>query len=256
MRIETTSDGQTVVLRLIGRPVQRPVNRDAWGTGGLTALLVLLSLSVCLVALFIVAPLAVNARAALAPGWLRWLAYFACLGAAFMVIEVALLQRFVLLLGHPVYSLTVTLFSLLIGTGLGSLLSRRVLDVRIRRTAIAAIGAIVVVAVLWATVLPAVIDAAIALPLAGRLALAIALMLPAGMLMGIPLPAGMRLLAAVRPELIPWAWGMNGASSVVGATLAVFIAMNWGFSVTLLSGAALYGAAAALTASFTRSRSS
>ena len=109
---------------------------------------------------------------------------------------------------------------------------------------------------LWATVLPAVIDAAIALPLAGRLALAVALMLPAGMLMGIPLPAGMRLLAAVRPELIPWAWGMNGALSVVGATLAVFIAMNWGFSVTLLSGAALYGAAAALTASFTRSRSS
>ena len=241
------------VLRLIGRPVQRPVSRDAWGTGGLTALLVLLALSVCLVALFIVAPLAVNARAALAPGWLRWLAYFACLGAAFMVIEVALLQRFVLLLGHPVYSLTVTLFSLLIGTGLGSLLSRRVLDVRIRRTAIAAIGAIVIVAVLWATVLPAVIDAAIALPLAGRLALAVALMLPAGMLMGIPLPAGMRLLAAVRPELIPWAWGMNGALSVVGATLAVFIAMNWGFSVTLLSGAALYGAAAALTASFTRS---
>ena len=148
------------------------------------------------------------------------------------------------------YSLTVTLFSLLIGTGLGSLLSRRVLDVRIRRTAIAAIGAIVIVAVLWATVLPAVIDAAIALPLAGRLALAVALMLPAGMLMGIPLPAGMRLLAAVRPELIPWAWGMNGALSVVGATLAVFIAMNWGFSVTLVCGAALYLGAAVLTRSF------
>ena len=56
----------------------------------------------------------------------RPLAYFACLGAGFMLIEVALLQRFVLLLGHPVYSLTVTLFSLLLGTGIGSLLSRHV----------------------------------------------------------------------------------------------------------------------------------
>ena len=54
--------------------------------------------------------------------------------------------------------------------------------------------------------------------------------------MGMPLPAGVRLLAADRPELVPWAWGINGALSVIGATLAVFIAMNWGFSVTLVAG--------------------
>ena len=59
-----------------------------------------------------------------------------------------------------------------------------------------------------------------------------------------PLPGGMRLLAARRPDLVPWGWGINGAFSVVGATLAVFIAMNWGFSVTLLIGALVYGAAA------------
>ena len=55
--------------------------------------------------------------------------------------------------------------------------------------------------------------------------------------MGIPLPAGVRLLSARQPSLVPWAWGMNGALSVMGATLAVFIAMNWGFSVTLATGA-------------------
>jgi hypothetical protein len=59
-----------------------------------------------------------------------------------------------------------------------------------------------------------------------------------------PLPGGMRLLAVRRADLIPWGWGMNGAFSVVGATLAVFIAMNWGFSATLLLGALVYGAAA------------
>ena len=108
--------------------VERPVNPGAWATGGLTALLVLLAISSLLIVLFILAPLAVTSRGALGPGWLRALAFFACLGGAFMLIEVALLQRFVLLLGHPVYSLTVTLFSLLLGTGLGSVLSRRITD--------------------------------------------------------------------------------------------------------------------------------
>jgi hypothetical protein len=56
----------------------------------------------------------------------------------------------------------------------------------------------------------------------------------------------MRLLNASRPELVAWGWGMDGAFSVAGATGAIFIAMNWGFSVTLLAGAAVYVAAAAL----------
>ena len=65
-----------------------------------------------------------------------------------------------------------------------------------------------------------------------------------GILLGMPLPGGMRLVAADRADIIPWGWGINGAFSVVGATLAVFIAMNWGFSMTLACGAAVYAAAA------------
>jgi hypothetical protein len=233
-------------MRLFGVPVERPMNPGAWATGGLTALLVLLAISSFLIVLFILGPLAVTSGGALGRGWLRSLAYFACLGGAFMLIEVALLQRFVLLLGHPVYSLTVTLFSLLLGTGLGSVLSRRIGDARVRRAAMAACAAVAVVALLWATVLPAVVQAAIAWPLGLRIALAVALMTPAGMVMGIPLPAGVRLLSATQPQLVAWAWGMNGALSVLGAILAVFIAMNWGFSVTLLCGAVLYAVAAAL----------
>jgi hypothetical protein len=233
-------------LRLVGVEVERPVNPGAWATGGLTALLVLLAISSFLIVLFILGPLAITSRGALGPGWLRSLGYFACLGGAFMLIEVALLQRFVLLLGHPVYSLTVTLFSLLLGTGLGSVLSRRIGDMKVRRAAIVACVAVAVVAILWGSVLPPIVQAAIAWPLPLRLALAVALMTPAGMIMGIPLPAGVRLLAATQPQLVAWAWGMNGALSVLGAILAVFIAMHWGFSVTLLCGAALYAVAAAL----------
>ena len=234
------------VLRMFGMQVERPVNPGAWATGGLTALLVLLGISSFLIVLFILGPLAVTSRGTLGSGWFPALAYFACLGGAFMLIEVALLQRFVLLLGHPVYSLTVTLFSLLLGTGLGSMLSRRVADAALRRFATLACLAVAVVALLWASVLPPIVQAAIGWPLPLRIVLAVALMTPAGMVMGIPLPAGVRLLAATQPQLVAWAWGMNGALSVLGAILAVFIAMNWGFSVTLLCGAAIYGAAAAL----------
>ena len=86
---------------------------------GLSALMTLMGISGALVVLFVVAPLAI-ASGPLPRGWFGWLAYFGALGAGFMLIEVAILQRFVLLLGHPVYSLTVTLFSLLLGTGAGA----------------------------------------------------------------------------------------------------------------------------------------
>jgi spermidine synthase len=232
------------ILRLFGLHVARADNPGSWGTGGLTALIILLAISTGLIVLFVLGPLALTSRAALGTGWLASLAYFGCLGAGFMLIEVALLQRFVLLLGHPVYSLTVTLFSLLVGTGLGSMLGRRVPDARVRRATMLACVGVAVIAVLWASVLPSVVQAAIAALLAVRISVAVALMLPAGMVMGMPLPGGVRLLAMRQPQLIAWAWGINGALSVLGATLAVFIAMNWGFSITLLSGAALYGAAA------------
>jgi hypothetical protein len=174
------------------------------------------------------------------------MAYFACLGGGFMLIEVALLQRFVLLLGHPVYSLTVTLFSLLVGTGLGSVISRRAADARLRRTAAVACLAVAAIALIWGNALPFVVRSAVGWPLTLRIALAAALMVPAGLVMGIPLPTGVRLIAAGQPQLVAWAWGMNGALSVLGATLAVFVAMNWGFSVTLACGAAVYGIAALL----------
>jgi hypothetical protein len=60
------------------------------------------------------------------------------------------------------------------------------------------------------------------------------------MMLGVPMPAGLQLLRAKSPEMVTWAWGMNGALSVVGATLAIFIAMNWGFQVTLFTSSATY----------------
>jgi len=213
---------------------------------GLSALITLIGISGALVLLFVLAPLALGGRSVLGTGWPRWLGYFGLLGAAFMLVEVALLQRFVLLLGHPVYSLAVTLFSLLLGTGIGSFLSRRLPDARLGRSLVLALAGLAVLGLVAIVALPPLIRAAIVLPLGVRLALAAAVLLPAGMLMGVPLPAGVRLLSSRTPELLPWAWAMNGALSVLGATLAVFIAMNWGFSTTLVAGGALYLLAAAV----------
>ncbi len=215
---------------------------------GLSALLTLMGISLTLVALFIVGPLLLGGERP-AAGWARWLLYFGSLGAGFMLLEVALLQRFVLLLGHPVYSLTVTLFSLLLGTGIGSLMSRRVPPDRVRRTAVRTIAVIIGATIVAAAALSAVIDMAVPWPLPVRAVAAALLLIPVGILLGTPLPAGMRLVAASKPELIPWGWGMNGAMSVVGATAAIFIAMNWGFSSTLAAGALVYGVALVVVSS-------
>src|SRR6202011_4201441 len=110
---------------------------------GLSALLTLLGISVALLVLFVVGPLVFADRGRSRPReWLAWLGFFGALGAGFMLIEVSVLQRFVLLLGHPVYSLTVTLFSLLLGTGIGAAWSRGFEAATLRRTG--AIGVLIV----------------------------------------------------------------------------------------------------------------
>jgi hypothetical protein len=213
---------------------------------GLSALMTLMAISAAFVALFVLGPLLMSWRELHGSQWPLWLTYFGLLGAGFMLIEVALLQRFVLLLGHPVYSLTVTLFSVLLGTGIGSVLSRRLTDAALPRAVRLVLIGIVGVAVLAVVGLPPVIRTSISSSHAARIALTVLLITPAGVLMGVPLPAGIRLMTAHHAALVPWAWGMNGALSVIGATLAVFIAMNWGFSATLLAGAAIYLGAAVL----------
>ena len=210
---------------------------------GLSALMTLMAISTLLVVLFVIGPLLLGGERP-GPGWAGWLAYFGALGAGFMLLEVALLQRFVLLLGHPVYSLTVTLFSLLLGTGIGSLISRRIEPHRVRAVTVRALIGAMLAAAVAALGLASLINVGIPWALPVRIAFAVALIVPIGILLGMPLPGGMRLVAADRADIIPWGWGINGAFSVVGATLAVFIAMNWGFSVTLCTAALVYGFAA------------
>ena len=218
---------------------------------GLSALMTLLGISTTLVVLFVIGPLAFAGRGQSRPGgWFAWLVYFGALGAGFMLIEVSVLQRFVLLLGHPVYSLTVTLFSLLLGTGLGAAWSRGFEAASLRRSGAIGIVTVAGIALVFIAVATPVVTWAIPFSRNARMLIAVALLVPMGVALGIPMPTGMRMLSARGPQMLPWAWGMNGALSVLGATLAIFIAMNWGFRVTLLTASATYllGLAAFLVA--------
>src|SRR3954447_7688763 len=179
---------------------------------GLSALMTLLGISTALVVLFVIGPLAFAGRGQARPrGWLAWLLYFGALGAGFMLIEVSVLQRFVLLLGHPVYSLTVTLFSLLLGTGTGAAWSQRFGAATLRRTCAVAIVVVALAALLFVAGIDPIVTWAIPMARSARIVVAAAVLLPIGIALGIPMPTGLRMLSHTRPQMIAWAWGINGA---------------------------------------------
>jgi len=171
-------------------------------------------------------------------GVMTFLWYFLCLGAGYILIQVALIQKFVLLLGHPKYALTVIVFSMLVSSGAGSYFSRRVsgndtLLIRI----LAAIGVLVAVLAFGASPLA---DAAAAWPLGLKIVVTAASIFPAAFLMGMPFPCGLRRLETLHPPSVRWAWSLNAAASVLGSAAAVVLAIYLGLRATLLVGSALY----------------
>ncbi|HYV86304.1 MAG TPA: hypothetical protein VFB49_10350 [Patescibacteria group bacterium] len=208
---------------------------------GTLILFLLFALVAALVAVLVVGPLLLARRRAAVPaGAAPWLAYFLCLGAGFILVEVALVQRFILFLGPPVYALTVVLFSLLLFGGLGSGLSARIAGERVARRLGLVLLAVCGAAVLAAFALSPLVHALVHLGRPARIALSVALIAPLATLMGMPMPTGLRMLRAAAPDLLPWAWGLNGAASVLGSVGALIIAIAAGFDATLLAGAAFY----------------
>jgi hypothetical protein len=236
------------------RPSQvfsRRWSRGEWRRTNLGTLVLfgVVGISALVVALFILGPLLLaRRRLAATRGRLPFLLYFAALGAGFIVVEVVLVQKCVLFLGHPVYALTVVLFAVLLWSGIGSWLAGRVRDEdapRALRTMLLAVAGLVVVAAFG---LAPIFYALVQLPAPLRILITVLSLAPLGLALGMPMPTGLRLLAGRAPELIPWAWGVNGAASVLGSVAAIALAMRWGFDVALLTAAALYVTAMLLAA--------
>jgi hypothetical protein len=153
-----------------------------------------------------------------------------------LFVEIPLMQRFILFLGHPAYALATVLFAVLLFSGVGSLASDRL------PLSGVLIGLPLLVG-LYAWGLPLIFRWALAAPLVLRVIVAVAVLAPVGVLMGMPFPKGLALVESRGPGMVAWAWGVNGATSVVASILAALLALSFGFSVVLIAGAACYLAA-------------
>jgi len=213
---------------------------------GTFVLLSLLLLSFLLSAAFILGPLVLvrnRLRSLETRPTLAWLLYFACLGAGFIIVEVTLVQKTILFLGHPVYALTVVLFALLVFSAIGSRISGRIAEADLRTRLPALLGAVALLVLLSVWLLSPLYDLLVHLDQPLRIAVAVIALAPLGLAMGMPMPTAIRILATEAPEVIPWGWGVNGAASVMGSVAALTIALLSGFNYALLVAAALYVAA-------------
>lgn len=217
---------------------------------GLTLLLILLGFSLLTTVTFVIVPLWIFRRRDLVQsgaGTLRVIGYFACLGLGFILVEIGFMQQFVLFLGHPVYALAVVLSTLLISSGLGAGWSSRMAARWGERAArLGATAALAAVLTLYGLGLSPTFAALIGLDVTVRVAIAAALVAVPGLLMGTFVPAGVRTANAIGPGVAAWAWGVNGATSVVGSVAAILLSMNAGFTAALFVGVAIYLCAGAL----------
>lgn len=220
------------VVSLMGKTWQ------PFGGSGYLVVLGLLAVITLLSALMILLPVVVSRRREkerrTPKGWgARAGVYFAMLGLGFLMIEVALVGRLLLVLDYSALAFTTVLFGLLTASGVGSVLSSRVPW----RTALALLVAFTL---LYAMFLSGPLEVLLRAPLPIRTAGALAGLAPLGILMGVAFPKGLQWVAAESAAWLPMAWSVNGFMSVIGAVLAALVSLSWGYSVVLACGGAAY----------------
>jgi hypothetical protein len=168
-----------------------------------------------------------------------FLLYFLGLGLGFLLIEISFVQKYVLLLGYPTYSLSVTIFSLLAFAAAGAALSQRGWG-RPRAFLLTLLAVTLALVAVEVVALPWVRESLLASPLPVRIAVTVLLQLPLGLALGMYFPTGLELLRRREPRLVPWAWAVNGVASVAASVLAVMLAMAIGFSKVALVAGGIY----------------
>jgi hypothetical protein len=210
----------------------------------LNVLTTLLGITVVAGGVFVLGPLGISrGQESVTDGKTRWLAYFALLGVAFMLIEIPVVQRMTLYLGHPTYALAVVLFSLLIFSGLGSLTTQRVTPERAVFALRRRLPVLLMLILLQGFGGPLVMAWTRSWPLAMRIMTVVAMLAPMGFFMGMPFPLGWKWVSRHGAATTPWFWGINGALSVVGSVMAALVSIQFGFRITMLLGVIAYGLA-------------
>ncbi len=226
-----------------------------WDTGEdnlLTrSVLVLAALSITVVvltAVFIAGPILLTTKRSALSGTAPHIAFFAAIGLAFILVEISQMQRLVIFLGHPTYALSVVLFSLLLFSGIGSLITERAVQLKLeeglRPWQMWPLAGLLAVLVISGVATPLAIEDFEAATTPARILVATLLLAPMGLMMGMPFPLGMKV-AALKPEApTTFFWGVNGATSVCASVLAVAIALSWGISTAFWAGCLCYLVAA------------
>ncbi len=222
------------IIKLIG------ITWQPFGGAGYLVVLVIFSLAVTLAGLLILLPVMFT------KGWKkiinqRWdLMYFASIGFAYLLVEIPLIQRFILYLDQPAYAFSVVLFGVLFFSGLGSRFGSE--KISSKKGLIILIGFLVG----YVLLLPGILYATLGLPMAARLAVSVLLIAPLGFLMGIPFPTGLARLRerhkgnSEEQWLVGWIWAVNGACSVIASILASLLSLTFGLRATLIIGAGFY----------------
>ena len=202
-------------------------------------ILLIMALSLALAVAAIIIPSLPSVRRTSARLATLGTAYFALIGLGFMFIEIGIIQRVSVFLGHPVYGLAIGLFSMIFSTGIGSLVSERV---RLDTQAKLLIWVVLLVFFLLTLTMwfPALVSATERFGLIIRAAIALAAIVPAGVLMGFGFPTGMRLVNAIDRRPTPWFWAVNGACGVLAASVAVGVSIAFSISASLATGAICY----------------
>ncbi len=202
-------------------------------------LLTLIAISAVVVVVVILIPAAASARELDARALMLSSGYFLVIGVAFMFVEISLIQRMSLLLGHPTYALAIVLFGLILATGVGSVLSGRL--VRLTPGSLASwpllLAAYLALLPLW---LGPVLEQAETGALPARAAVSLLTIAPAGILMGFMFPTGMRICERIAPRATPWLWAINGAAGVLASGTAVLVSIETSLDVAIWVGAAGY----------------
>jgi hypothetical protein len=171
----------------------------------------------------------------------RVILYFLLIGIAFLFMEIAFMQKFILFLHHPLYSFAVTLAAFLVFAGLGSYLSVKLSQLNNRRAVLkSSIAGIVLISLAYILLLDDLFIWLSAISVFFKILITILLVAPLALLMGMPFPLAMSSLADRAQTLIPWAWGINGCASVISASLATLLAIHFGFSTVILIAMLLY----------------
>jgi len=166
--------------------------------------------------------------------------YFSFIGLSFIFVEITLIQKFILFLGHPLYSIALIIFTLLFSSGIGSLLSKKILGQRARTNIKAALLLSAFLITSFIFILPLVFKAFMGYPLFIKFVLSFLIIFPLGFLMGFPFPTGIRLLEREDRRAITWAWATNAFSSVVNSIAALMVAFLGGYNLVLMLAASGY----------------